>query len=148
MEMLFLLFLCGFAAATLIFWPLLNRANKRAGDSGAPQRGRHALDAAAAPAKPATKAATTTSTATTSTTATSSSAQPEDDPNGEETGTEQTGGESTQPVSMDAAPQPREPEEDPMPELPTDLFETRYQAKFNRPKRRLERIRAEIGQRE
>ena len=146
MELLFLLFLCGFAVATLIFWPLLNRANQRSSGSRAPQRGRHALDAASAPAKPAARAATTTGSAAATTT--SAAANSEGTSAGEGTETEQTGGESTQPVSVDAAPQPREPEEDPMPELPTDLFETRYRAKFNRPKRRLERIRAEIGQRE
>lgn len=134
--MLFLLFLCGFAAATLVFWPLLNRANKRAAESSSPQRGRHALAAASAPAKPAARKTATAVPA----------AKPEGEPVGEGSEGGAAGADSTQPVAVDSAPPPREPEEDPMPELPTDLFENHYQAKFNRPKRRLERIRAEISQ--
>ncbi|GAA2355156.1 hypothetical protein GCM10009854_36600 [Saccharopolyspora halophila] len=147
MELLFVLFLCGFAAATLIFWPLLNRANKRSAEGRSPQRGRHALDAASAPAAATTATTTAASTRTTGGT-TASASTSENAAAGPEEGTEEeTGGESTQPVSVNA-PQQREPEEVEMPDLPTDLFETRYQAKFNRPKRRLERIKAEVGRME
>lgn len=143
MELLFVLFLCGFAAATLIFWPLLNRANKRSAEGRSPQRGRHALGTPSAPA--ATTAASTRTTGST----TASASTSENAAAGPEEGTEEeTGGESTQPVSVDAPPERREPEEVEMPDLPTDLFETRYQAKFNRPKRRLERIKAEVGRME
>ncbi|WP_406692438.1 hypothetical protein REH65_11655 [Saccharopolyspora sp. ID03-671] len=127
MEMLFLMFVCGLAVATLVFWPLLHRANRKAEASQQPEaapRGKHALGAAAAPGE--------------------ETATAEASSEGEKTDRE---GEPTQPVKIDEAiaPQPRAPEPMEMPEIPTDIFEARYQAKFNRSKRRLERLRSEIS---
>ncbi|WP_245776185.1 hypothetical protein [Saccharopolyspora flava] len=126
--MLVLMFVCGLAVATLVFWPLLHRAQRKAAETQQPEaapRGKHALGAAAAPA-----AGTETAEKT--------------EGEGEKTDRE---GEPTQPVKIDEAiaPQPREPEPMVMPEIPTDIFEARYQAKFNRSKRRLERLRSEIS---
>lgn len=130
MELLFLMFVCGLAVATLVFWPLLNRANRRATESQqTTARGRHALGAASAPA---TEPEHTDS---------ASDAKSEGDGAGRE-----GDGEATQPVKVEVtAPLPRTPEPMEMPDLPTDIFEARYQAKFNRSKRRLERIRSEIS---
>ena len=134
MELLVLMFVCGLAVATLVFWPLLNRANRKATESqqASPLRGRHALGAATAPAAVSDKSESSGSEIT---------SKPEEE---KESG--RGDGEATQPVKVEVtAPQPREPEPMEMPELPTDIFEARYQAKFNRSKRRLERIRAEIS---
>lgn len=128
MELLILMFVCGLAVATLVFWPLLNRANRRATESQqATPRGKHALGAASAQA------------------ADSETAENSPNTEAEKTGREGDG-EATQPVKVEVtAPQPRVPEPMEMPELPTDIFEARYQAKFNRSKRRLERLRSEIS---
>ncbi|MEB3368046.1 hypothetical protein [Saccharopolyspora mangrovi] len=133
MELLVLMFVCGLAVATLVFWPLLNRANRKATESQqASSRGRHALGAATAPAAGSEK---------TESSGSEIASKPE-----EEKESSRGDGEATQPVKVEVtAPRPREPEPMEMPELPTDIFEARYQAKFNRSKRRLERIRSEIS---
>ncbi len=124
MEVLVLMFVCGLAVATLVFWPLLHRAHRKAAESQqAAPHGEHALGASAVE-----HSATT----------------PEASGSGEKT--DRGGdGEATQPVAVEAtAPKPREPEPMEMPELPTDIFDARYRARFNRSQRRLERIRAEL----
>lgn len=132
--MLVLMFVCGLAVATLVFWPLLNRANRKAAESqSTAPHGRHALGAASAPSAESEDA---TSKGTASKGA---------EAGGEERTDREGDGEATQPVKIKAvAPAPREPVPMEMPELPTDIFDTRFRAKFNRSKRRLERIRAEI----
>lgn len=133
--MLVLMFVCGLAVATLVFWPLLNRANRKAAESqSTAPHGRHALGAASAPAAESEDA---TSKDTASKGAGAAGGEEKTDREGD--------GEATQPVKIKAvAPAPREPVPMEMPELPTDIFDTRFRAKFNRSKRRLERIRAEI----
>jgi hypothetical protein len=124
--MLVLMFVCGLAVATLVFWPLLHRAHRKTTESQqtAPH-GKHALRATSAPKDSATT--------------------PEASGSDEKTDREGDG-EATQPVKIEAtAPKPREPEPMEMPELPTDIFDARYRARFNRSQRRLERIRAEIS---
>ncbi|TDD87250.1 hypothetical protein E1202_16875 [Saccharopolyspora karakumensis] len=126
MEMLVLMFVCGLAVATLVFWPLLHRAHRKATESQqAAPHGKHALRATSAPEETATTPAAS----------------------GSDEKTDREGdGEATQPVKIEAtAPKPREPEPMEMPELPTDIFDARYRARFNRSQRRLERIRAEIN---
>ena len=137
--MLVLMFVCGLAVATLVFWPLLNRANRKAAESqSTAPHGRHALGAASAPSAESEDA---TSKGTASKGAASKGAEA----GGEERTDREGDGEATQPVKIKAvAPAPREPVPMEMPELPTDIFDTRFRAKFNRSKRRLERIRAEI----
>lgn len=129
--MLVLMFVCGLAVATLVFWPLLNRAHRKAAESqSTPTRGRHALGAASAPAAESKDTPKDTEAEATG--------------DGEKTDREGDG-EATQPVKIKAVPPaPREPVPMEMPDLPTDIFDTRFRAKFNRSKRRLERIRAEI----
>ncbi|RRO19423.1 hypothetical protein EIL87_04825 [Saccharopolyspora rhizosphaerae] len=134
MELLVLMFVCGLAVATLVFVPLLHRAKRMAAQSQQTgPRGRHAAVPGASPAKIGPRSAKTGS-------------EPEAKADSEKTETEgENDGEATQPVKVEViAPRPQiEPM--PMPELPTDIFEARYQAKFNRSKRRLERIRSELS---
>ncbi|WP_461157864.1 hypothetical protein [Saccharopolyspora tripterygii] len=131
--MLVLMFVCGLAVATLVFWPLLNRANRKAAESqSTTPHGRHALGAASAPAAESEDT-------------TSKDTAPKAEAGDEEKSDRGGDGEATQPVKIKAvASAPREPAPMEMPELPTDIFDTRFKAKFNRSKRRLERIRAEI----
>ncbi|QUH00509.1 hypothetical protein HUO13_06470 [Saccharopolyspora erythraea] len=122
MDLLVLSFVAGFALATLIFWPMLQRAQRQPGTSA--------------------KRATTSCSATRLDHA--GAEPPKPDPvvvagPGHETGLD------PEAVAESAVPQRREPEPVEMPSLPTDLFAQRYQARFNRSRGRLERLRAQFN---
>ncbi|GAA0524388.1 hypothetical protein GCM10011581_44590 [Saccharopolyspora subtropica] len=112
MDLLVLMFVSGFALATLIFWPLLHRANQRLAESGEahPPRGRRTVRTPAAPPRPAV------------------TEQPAD-------------------AAAEPEPAPQQPTAGPVeiPVLATDLFEKHFEAKFNRSRQRLARLRAEIS---
>ncbi|MEV0696756.1 hypothetical protein AB0I53_02355 [Saccharopolyspora sp. NPDC050389] len=132
MDLLVLMFVTGFALATLIFWPLLQRANRRLAESGVSEtaiapKGKHALRTPAGPPKSAAP------TVIARRPSTDQAAQEEPEPKPEE----------PQPVPV--APQQRTAEPGEIPELPTDLFEKHFEAKFNRSRQRLARLRDEIG---
>ncbi|RKT83002.1 hypothetical protein SAMN05421805_10323 [Saccharopolyspora antimicrobica] len=121
MELLVLMFVSGFALATLIFWPLLHRANRQLGEQESAPRGRHALRTPA-PAPPTVTRRTT-------------APQPAEP---ERPAAEEKPSEPVAPVQRTA-----EPTE--LPELPTDLYEKHFEAKFNRSRQRLARLRTEIS---
>ncbi|MER7079778.1 hypothetical protein SAMN02982929_05495 [Saccharopolyspora kobensis] len=121
MELLVLMFVSGFALATLIFWPLLHRANRQLGEQESAPRGRHALRTPA-PAPPTVTRRTT-------------APQPAEQ---EQPAVEEKPSEPVAPVQRTA-----EPAE--LPELPTDLYEKHFEAKFNRSRQRLARLRTEIS---
>ncbi|MEU5850575.1 hypothetical protein [Saccharopolyspora shandongensis] len=132
MELLVLMFVTGFALATLIFWPLLQRANRRLAESGISEativpKGRHALRTPDAPAKSAPPTVIPRRPSADQ----AAPAEPEPKP------------EEPQPAPV--APQQRTAEPVEIPELPTDLFEKHFEAKFNRSRQRLARLRDEIG---
>lgn len=118
MELLVLMFVTGFALATLIFWPLLHRANRQLGEQESAPRGRHALRT---PAPPTVTRRTTAPQPT----------EPE----------QPAEAKPSEPV----APAQRTAEPAELPELPTDLYEKHFEAKFNRSRQRLARLRTEIS---
>ncbi|MBB5153160.1 hypothetical protein [Saccharopolyspora phatthalungensis] len=127
MDLLVLMFVTGFAMATLIFWPLLSRANRRLAESGisdaaAAPIGKHALRSPATPKVVAREPSTDAQPAL---------AKPETAP------------EAPRPVPV--APQQRSAEPVQIPVLPTDLFAKNFEAKFNRSRQRLARLRDEIS---
>ncbi|MFI0464041.1 hypothetical protein ACH347_08175 [Saccharopolyspora sp. 5N102] len=132
MDLLVLMFVTGFALATLIFWPLLQRANRRLAESGVSEaaiapKGKHALRTPDAPARSASP------TVIARRPSTDQAAPAESEPKPEE------------PRPALVAPQQRTAEPVEIPELPTDLFEKHFEAKFNRSRQRLARLRDEIG---
>ncbi|MGP4021365.1 hypothetical protein [Saccharopolyspora sp. 5N708] len=145
MDLLVLMFVTGFAVATLIFWPLLHRANRRLAETGVSEssttpNGKHALRPAALrnPATPKVIPRRPTST--------------EDQPTPSESKAEsevQAEPEQVEPEeqveSVRVAPQQRSAEPIEMPVLPTDLFEKHFEAKFNRSRQRLAKLRSEIN---
>ncbi|QIZ36241.1 hypothetical protein [Saccharopolyspora sp. ASAGF58] len=145
MDLLVLMFVTGFALATLIFWPLLNRANRRLAESGIAEpatapKGRHALRTPAAPVKPATPTVIPRRPSTDN--------QPSATEHEPETGSDAETRPEAEPEASRPAPvaprqRPAEPAE--VPQLPTDLFEKHFEAKFNRSRQRLARIRDEIS---
>jgi hypothetical protein len=137
-DLLVLMFVTGFALATLIFWPLLYRANRRLAETGVSDAattpiGRHALCTPAKPKvvarRPGTDAKATASPATTPTTAPATEPAPV----------------PAQRKQAPVAPQQRSAEPVEVPVLPTDLFEKHFEAKFNRSRQRLARLRDEIS---
>ncbi|MGW3467352.1 hypothetical protein ACWDKQ_02500 [Saccharopolyspora sp. NPDC000995] len=147
MDLLVLMFVTGFALATLIFWPLLNRANRRLAESGVAEpatapKGRHALRTPPAPVKPVTPTVIPRRPST-------DEQPPATEPDTEaKTGSDaetrsQAESEARRPAPV--APQQRSAEPAEVPQLPTDLFEKHFEAKFNRSRQRLARIRDEIS---
>ncbi|MER6990760.1 hypothetical protein ABT337_29585 [Saccharopolyspora hirsuta] len=142
MELLVLMFVTGFALATLIFWPLLHRANRQLGEQEAAPRGKHALRTPA-PAPP---------TVTRRTTAPQQPTPEPTEPEQPAAETKQSAAEAEQPAaeaepseSPAVAPAQRTAEPVELPELPTDLYEKHFEAKFNRSRQRLARLRTEIS---
>lgn len=115
MDLIVLTFVAGFAVATLVFWPLLQRAQRR---SPLPvTSGRHRKTTQNTPAVVAEQK--------------TEEPEPKKDT------------ERTEPVISIAY---AEPEPVDMPELPTDLFSKRYEARFNRARKRLDRLRTQINE--
>ncbi|WP_263251406.1 hypothetical protein [Saccharopolyspora rosea] len=131
MDLIIMTFVAGFAMATLVFWPLLHRAHRRLAEAGltesAAPRGKHALRAdrsvASAPAEcPAQTAGELPAQAA-----------------------PQAAGPAAEPPRAGApVPAPQMPARVDMPELPTDLFERQFEARFNRSRQRLARLRDEL----
>lgn len=149
MDLLVLMFVTGFALATLIFWPLLNRANRRLAESGVAEpatapKGKHALRTPVTPVKATTP---TVIPRRPSTDDQAPTAEPEPEPEAkseiEPEAKSEAEPEARQPVPV--APQQRSAEPAEIPQLPTDLFEKHFEAKFNRSRQRLARIRDEIS---
>ncbi|MDA3627847.1 hypothetical protein OU415_20595 [Saccharopolyspora sp. WRP15-2] len=134
MELLVLMFVTGFALATLIFWPLLHRANRRLGEQESAPRGKHALRAPTPP---------TVTRRTPEPTAAAEPAEPAESAEAAES----TEAEAEQPAAevQAVAPAQRTSEPVELPELPTDLYEKHFEAKFNRSRQRIARLRAEIS---
>ena len=126
MDLIVLTFVAGFATATLIFWPLLQKAQRDAAPQPAIGRTpKHRRTAQSSPVVVPKQPA------------------PADEAKPAEK-TEKTEAKSGEPViSIAFVP---EPERVDMPELPTDLYSQRYEARFNRARKRLERLRAQINE--
>ncbi|MER7015948.1 hypothetical protein ABT324_31315 [Saccharopolyspora sp. NPDC000359] len=131
MELLVLMFVTGFALATLIFWPLLHRANRQLGEQEAAPRGKHALRTPV-PVPPTVTRRTTTPP------------QPAPEPTDPEQPAAEAGPTGA-PEVAEVAPTQRTAEPVDLPELPTDLYEKHFEAKFNRSRQRLARLRTEIS---
>ncbi|PKW14736.1 hypothetical protein [Saccharopolyspora spinosa] len=147
MDLLVLMFVTGFALATLVFWPLLNRANRRLAESGLAEpatapKGRHALRTPAAPVKPAPP---TVIPRRPSTDDQPPATEPEAETETWSDAETRSEAEPEAPRSAPVAPQQRSAEPAEIPQLPTDLFEKHFEAKFNRSRQRLARIRDEIS---
>ncbi|MGW1681152.1 hypothetical protein [Saccharopolyspora sp. NPDC002376] len=129
MELLVLMFVTGFALATLIFWPLLHRATRQLGEQESAPRGKHALRA---PTPPTVTRRTPEPTTPTEPTESAEAVEP---------------AEAEQPAAeaQAVAPALRTAEPVELPELPTDLYEKHFEAKFNRSRQRIARLRAEIS---
>ncbi|GAA2820896.1 hypothetical protein [Saccharopolyspora taberi] len=115
MDLIVLTFVAGFAVATLIFWPLLQKAQRRpVQPPPVPRTPKHRKTTQSSPVVVPRQ-----------------TAPAEQEPKKKET--------AEPVVSIGYAPEAVE-----MPELPTDLFAKRYEARFNRTRRRLERLRAQV----
>jgi hypothetical protein len=151
-DLVVVAFILGFASAALVFWPLLRRGKQRLAAQRACthslSRGRHALRDPLA----ARTANTTTASATAVTVLAAHRRSPapgrahaEESPSPE---SPQADGRPTVAEQANAdlptAPQPRIAEPVEVPQLPTDLFERRYEAQFEHARKRIERLRAQL----
>lgn len=145
-----LMFIIGFALAALVFLPLLFRAHQRLADRTAiagrastnppaqrrPNTGgpKHAAD----PARDRTAGKNGGSPS-------AGNGEPTPETAAERTQPGVVGiNEDTQPDLWPVAPRQRTNEPIAIPILPTDLFEKHFQAKFNRSRQRLARLRSEL----
>ncbi|MBE9374450.1 hypothetical protein IQ251_08305 [Saccharopolyspora sp. HNM0983] len=137
MDLFVLMFIVGFALAALIFWPLLHRANRRLADRETiagrantnPPAQRRPSTGGPKHAAPVTPAAETGSAEQAARAGAPAVAGIDED---------------TQPDLQPVLPQQRTNEPIQIPILPTDLFEKHFEAKFNRSRQRLARLRAEL----
>ncbi|MCI2416155.1 hypothetical protein MOQ72_01860 [Saccharopolyspora sp. K220] len=141
MDLLVLMFVTGFAVATLIFWPMLHRANRRlaetgVSDAGYTPKGKHALRPPATPKVIPRRREAEEQPAP-------AEAKAEPEPQVETETKAEAEPEPSESASV--APQQRAAERIEMPALPTDLFEKHFEAKFNRSRQRLARLRSEIN---
>lgn len=153
--MFVLMFIIGFALAALIFLPLLLRANRRLAD-------RTAMAGRASTNPPAQRRPNTGGPKhAADTPRNGASATGSGGPGTSSTGTGGNGSgpatapeqnrpavagidEDTQPDLWPVTPRQRTSEPIAIPILPTDLFEKHFEAKFNRSRQRLARMRAEL----
>ncbi|MER2091603.1 MAG: hypothetical protein ABS918_02565 [Saccharopolyspora rectivirgula] len=144
MDLLVLMFLIGFTLATLVFWPLLQRASRRPENTStrSAPTGKHALRPTARPQQAASELLERTKKATSE-----KGAQAGQDSASATSSTrirvqlaEKTGSDRQ---SENAAAESDFTALD-IPELPANLFAKNFAAKFNRSRQRLNRIRTEL----
>ncbi|KEI44084.1 hypothetical protein [Saccharopolyspora rectivirgula] len=153
MDLLVLMFLIGFTLATLVFWPLLQRASRRPENTStrSAPTGKHALRPTARPQQAASELLERTKKATSekgaqagqdSASATSSTRIRVQlaEKTGSDRLAEKTGSDRQ---SENAAAESDFTALD-IPELPANLFAKNFAAKFNRSRQRLNRIRTEL----
>ncbi|GAA4875698.1 hypothetical protein [Saccharopolyspora cebuensis] len=159
MDVIVLSFVTGFALATLIFWPLLHGAKRRLTEAGvieSPPKGRHALRTEAATAP---RPAAAPKSAEKEPTAEAAKAEPvadvprQPEPKADASAAPDREAEPVPPESPAETTQPSEPvppeahpeDKGDIPVLPTNLFEEHFEARFNRSRQRLERLRSELN---
>lgn len=146
-DLVVLAFLLGFGAGALVFWPMVRKARCRLAAqracTHALSRGAQALrdplvprraDSPTASATAVTVLATQRRAATPGGQATERS----EDSTGLSPMAEQAN------ADLPTAPQPRISEPVAVPQLPTDLFEQHYGARFEHARKRIERLRAQL----
>lgn len=146
-DLVVLAFLLGFGAGALVFWPMVRKARSRL----AAQRAcTHSLSRGAQALRDPSVLRIVDSTTASATAVTVLSTQRRSAAAGKHAS--EGGDNSTGPSSvadqanadLPTAPQPRISEPVAVPQLPTDLFEQHYGARFEHARKRIERLRAQL----
>lgn len=149
-DLVVVAFLLGIGAGALIFWPMVRKARHRLAAQRACthslSRGVHALrDPSALRMADST---TASATAVTVLTAQRRSPAPDDNqaderaPDAKDSADRAMSDQAN--ADLPTAPQPRISEPVAVPQLPTDLFEQHYEARFDHARKRIERLRAQL----
>jgi hypothetical protein len=142
-SLLFVTFVAGFALSALIFWLVQRRAQHQhiGRAASTPSGGKHALRTSARQ-KPADSGHTASATAVTVLAAQGDTTVSETASSSAESSID---AEATHP-DLPIAPQQRTEEPVEIPPMPTDLFERHYEAQFERARKRIERLRAQLNE--
>jgi hypothetical protein len=155
-DLLVLAFLLGFGCAVLVLWPMVRRARHRL---AAQRASAHSLSVGKYALREPSALKTTDSTTASATAVTILAAQrrtpvtdrpaprpapsPETSP---ETSASPSAVDEQANADLPTAPQQRITESTEMPPLPTDLYERHYEVQFERARKRIERLRAQLNE--
>jgi hypothetical protein len=148
-DLVVVAFLLGIGAGALIFWPMVRKARHRL----AAQRAcTHSLSRGAHALRDPSALRLADSTTASATAVAVLAAQRRSPGTGNQTeehasdAVESAGSAMTEQANADlpTAPQPRISEPVAVPQIPTDLFEQHYEARFDHARKRIERLRAQL----
>jgi hypothetical protein len=149
-DLLVVAFILGFGCATLVIWPMVRRARHRL---AAHRASAHSLSVGKYALRKPSALKMTDSTTASATAVTILAAQrrkpvvkrPEPAPTPEDSAAEPSPLEQAN-ADLPTAPQLRITEPVEMPPLPTDLYERHYEVQFERARKRIERLRAQLNE--
>jgi hypothetical protein len=157
-DLLVVAFLVGFGCAALVFWPMVRRARHRL---AAQRASAHSLSVGKYALREPSALKTTDSTTASATAVTILAAQrrtpvtdrpaptpaPSPEPSSETPAASRAALDEQANADLPTAPQPRITESIEMSPLPTDLYERHYEVQFERARKRIERLRAQLNER-
>jgi hypothetical protein len=148
-DLVVVAFLLGIGAGALIFWPMVRKARHRLAAQRACthslSRGAHALrDPSALRMADSTTASATAVTVLTAHRRSPALANQADEGATDAKDSADRSMSDQANADLPTAPQPRISEPVAVPQLPTDLFEQHYEARFDHARKRIERLRAQL----